>query len=76
MKKARDTSVILQLVPQKEGESSDVPPTPGPSPPGTMKRWPTQDLSKIVVEREKPISSEENIDVPTSSQEEKQEEQD
>ena len=76
LKKAKDTSVTLQLVPHKEGENSDVPPTPGPSPPGTMKKWPTQDLSKIVVEKEKPTSSEENVHVPTSSQEEKQEKQD
>ena len=76
LKKAKDTSVTLQLVPHKEGEKSDVPPTPGPSPPGTMKKWPTQDLSKFVVEKEKPTSSKEYVDVPTSSQEEKQEKQD
>ena len=76
LKKAKDTSVVLQLVPHKEGKSSDVSPTPGPSPPGTMKKWPTQDLSKFVVEKEKPTSSKENVDVSTSSQEEKQEKQD
>ena len=76
LKKAKDTSVTLQLVLHKEGEKSDVPPTPGPSPPGTMKKWPTQDLSKFMVEKGKPTSSQENVDVPTSSQEEKQEKQD
>ena len=72
LKKAKDTSVILQLVPHKEGESSDVPPTPGPSPPGTIKKWPTQDLSKIVVDREEPTPTEENVDTCTSTQKEKQ----
>ena len=76
LKKAKDTSVVLQLVPHKEGKSSDVPSTPGPSPPGTIKKWPTQDLSKFMVEKGKPTSSKENVDVPTSSQEEKQEKQD
>ena len=76
LKKARDTSVVLQLVPHKEGESSDVPPTPGPSPPGTMKKWPTQDLSKIMVNREEPTPTEENVDISTSTQEEKQDKQD
>ena len=76
LKKAKDTSVILQLVPHKEGESSDVPPTPGPSPSGTMKKWPTQDLSKIVVDREEPIPTEENVDTCTSTQREQQEKQD
>ena len=76
LKKAKDTSVILQLVPNKEGDTSDVPPTPGPSPPGTLKKWPTQDLSKIVVDREEPSFTEENVDTPTSTQEEKQEKQD
>ena len=72
LKKAKDTSVTLQLVLHKEGEKSDVPPTPGPSPTGTMKKWPTQDLSKFMVEKGKPTSSKENVDVPTSIQEEKQ----
>ena len=76
LKKAKDTSVILQLVPNKEGETSDVPPTPGSSPPGTMKKWPTQDLSKIVVDREEPTPTEENVDTSTSTQREKQEKQD
>ena len=76
LKKAKDTSVILQLVPNKEGETSDVPPTPGPSPPGTMKKWPTQDLSTIVVDMEEPTPTEENVDIPTSTQEEKQKKQD
>ena len=75
LKKAKDTAVILQLVPHKEGESSDVPPTPGPSPPGTMKKWPTQDLSKIVVDREEPTPTEENVDTCTFTQKEKQEKQ-
>ena len=75
LKKAKDTSVILQLVPHKKRENPDVPPTPGPSPPGTMKKWPTQDLSKIVVEKEKPTSSEENVEKPTTNQEEKREKQ-
>ena len=38
LKKAKDTSVILQLIPNKGGDTSDVPPTAGPSPPGTMKK--------------------------------------
>ena len=76
LKKAKDTSVILQLIPNKEGDTSDVPPTPGPSPPGTMKKWPTQDLSKIVDDREEPTPTEENVDRITSNQEEKQEKQD
>ena len=78
LKRAKDTSVILQLVPKfnKGGDTSDVPPTPGPSPSGTMKKWPTQDLSKIVVDREEPTSTEENVATPTSTQEEKQEKQD
>ena len=76
LKKAKDTSVILQLIPNKGGDTSDVPPTPGPSPPGTMKMWPTQDLSKIVVDREEPTPTEENVDTFTSTQEEKQEKQD
>ena len=54
VEEGQDTSVILQLVPHKEGESSDVPHTPGPSPPGTMKKWPTQDLSKIEIDKEEP----------------------
>ena len=72
LKKAKDTSVILQLVPQKEGESLDMPPTPGPSPPGTMKKWQTQDLSKIMVE---PTLTKENENTCTSTQKEKQEKQ-
>ena len=74
LKKAKDTYVILQLVPKfnKGGDTSDVPPTPGPSPPGTMKKWPTQDLSKIVVDREESSPTEENVDTLTSTQEEKQ----
>ena len=72
LKKAKDTSVILKLVPHKEGESSDVPPTPGPSPLGTMKKWPTQDLSTIVADREEPTPTEENGDTCTSTQKEKQ----
>ena len=74
LKKAKDTSVILQLVPHKEGES--LPPTPGPSPPDTMKKWPTQDMSKIVVDRKEPTPTEENVDTCTSTQKEKQEKQD
>ena len=60
LKKAKDTSVILQHVPKfnKGGDTSDVPPTPGPSPPGAMKKWPTLDLSKIVVDREEPTFTE------------------
>ena len=50
-------------------------PTPGPSPSGTMKKWPTQDLSKIVVDREEPTPTEENEDTSKSIQEEKQEKQ-
>ena len=76
LKKAKDTSVILQLIPNKGGDNLDVPPTPGSSPPGTMKKWPTQSLSKIVVDREKPTPTEENVDASTSTQEEKQEKQD
>ena len=76
LKKAKDTSAILQLVPHKEGESSDVSPTPGPSPPGTMKKWLTQDLSKIVIDREEPTPTEENVDTCTSTQREQQEKQD
>ena len=72
LKKAKDTSVILQLIPNKGGDTSDVPPTPGPSPPGTMKKWPTQDLSKIVDDREGPTPTEENVDRITSNQEKKQ----
>ena len=74
LKKAKDTSVILQLVPNKGGDTSDVPPTPGPSPPGTMKKWPTQDLSKNVVDREEPTptDAEENVDTSKFTQEEKQ----
>ena len=64
------------LSPTRKGESSDVPPTPGPSPPGTMKKWPTQDLSKIVVDREEPTPTEENVDTCTSTQREQQEKQD
>ena len=41
-----------------------------------MKKWPTQDLSKIMVDREEPTPTDENVDTCTSSQEEKQEEQD
>ena len=76
LKKAKDTSVILQLIPNKRGDTSDVPPTPGPSPPSTMKKWPAQDLSKIVVDREEPTPTEENVETSTSTQEEKQEKQD
>ena len=76
LKKAKDTAVILLLVPHKEGESSDVPPTPGPSPPGTMKKWPIQDLSKIMVNREEPTPNEENVETSTYTQKEKQEKQD
>ena len=72
LKKAKNTSVILQLIPNKEGDTSDVHPTPGPSPPCTMKKWPTQDLSKIVVDREEPTPTEENVDTSKSTQEEKQ----
>ena len=72
LKKAKDTSVILQLIPNKGGDISDVLATPGPSPPGTMKKWPTQDLSKIVVDREEPTPTEENVDTSKSTQEEKQ----
>ena len=72
LKKAKDTSVILQLVPNKGGDNSDVPPTPGPSPSGTMKKWPTQDLSKLVVDREEPTLIEGNVDTTPSTQEEKQ----
>ena len=76
LKKAKDTFFILQLVPNKGGDNSDVPPTRGPSPPGTMKKWPTQDLSKIVVDREEPTPIEGNVDTTPSTQEEKQEKQD
>ena len=76
LKKAKDTSVTLQLIPNKEEESSDVPPTPGPSPPGTMKKWPTLDLSTIVPDREEPTPTKENVDTCTSTQKEKQEKQD
>ena len=76
LEKTKDTSVILQLIPNKGGDTSDVPPTPGPSPPGTMKKWPTQDLSKIVVDREEYTHTEENVDTSTSTQEDKQEKQD
>ena len=71
LKKTKHTSVILQLVPNKGGEISNVPPTPGPSPPGNMKKWPTQDLSKIMADREEPTPTEENMDTSTSTQEEK-----
>ena len=76
LKKAKDTSVTLQLIPSKGGDASDVPPTPGPSPPGTMKKWPIEDLSKIVVDREEPTPTEENVETSTSTQEEKQGKQD
>ena len=71
LKKAKDTSLILKLVPNKEGKTSDVPCTPGPSPPGTMKKWPTQDLSKNVVDREGSPPTEENVDTSKSTLEEK-----
>ena len=76
LKKAKDTSVILQLIPNKGRDASDVPPTPGPSPPGTMKKWLTRDLSKIVVDREEPTPTKENVETPTFTQKEKQEKQD
>ena len=76
VEKAKDTSVILQLIPNKGGDNSDVPPTPGPSPQGTMKKWPTQDMLKILDDREEPTPTEENVDTSTSTKEEKQEKQD
>ena len=62
--------------PKQGKRCSDVPPTPGPSPPGTMKKWPTQDLLKIVVDREEPTPTKENVETPTFTQKEKQEKQD
>ena len=41
-----------------------------------MKKWPTQDLSKIIVDREEPTPTDENADTCTSTQKEKQEKQD
>ena len=72
LKKPRTHPSSSSFVPHKEGESSDVPPTPGPSPLGTMKKWPTQDLSTIVTDREDATPTEENGDTCTSTQKEKQ----
>ena len=79
LKKARDTAITLQLVPVKMGEGTiavEVPPTPGPSPPGPMQRWPTQDVSQIEKRVEEPPSTEADKEDPSSTpdgQEEKQE---
>ena len=67
LKKAKDTSVCPPACPPQGRRKFRCAPYFRALPTRHYEKWPTQDLSKIVVDREEPTPTEENVDTCTST---------